>query len=484
VRDRRFFFQQYTLALVKYLKAYGVSHALATPRDPTLSEVANVKLDTENVFWDISDVNLFDKIEYIERDFVTAGTDLTDEPIDFEYGSDIKVANQRTTNWDHKMSRSERAMYQSLMGNSTAPLGKLEAAQITNLFGTDVLAGTTWYQGAAAWESLACATTGNDGKNPPCANSNVAPYAGSGDFHLYTAGAGNDSKGAPLFNRYRGAWEPTIFHRGNSPITIQGFLGNVQAAKVAHPQYTSAYDSTTPVVQVVKALIPHLPAQPGIGFNVPISGTRDKFIQAGNLSYVGNTTTYDVKYQYQTCSLEKLELAQASKACNTASQQNYICEPGKQPAAFKGDTISADSTCKISSAKRPDGQDNYCCDGLQRPQFIPVGTGAGAEYGALIKVLAINSQDYLGDVFMCGDPRTGDVLRMRMYDSAQSALDWFTAHPGTIQACDIVIRYSPFNNYIDEIFSRTFGVSLNISKSFGAGRVADAMVWDPALLAQ
>jgi hypothetical protein len=48
----------------------------------------------------------------------------------------------------------------------------------------------------------------------------------------------------------------------------------------------------------------------------------------------------------------------------------------------------------------------------------------------------------------------------------------------------MVLRYSAFNNYIDKLFTRVYGVTLDISKSFGAGRVDDAMLWDPALLAQ
>src|SRR5262249_35426761 len=153
LRDRRFFFQQYTIALTKYLKAFGLKG-----HNATLSDVANVKLDMENAFWDISDVNQFDKIEYIDRDYV----DATHEPTNFEYGSDIKVGNQRTTQWDRKMSRAERAMYQSMMGNSTLPLGKKDNVRLSNLFGSNVLSGV-WFQpqvlGVPTWTSVECATT-------------------------------------------------------------------------------------------------------------------------------------------------------------------------------------------------------------------------------------------------------------------------------------------------------------------------------------
>jgi hypothetical protein len=455
-RDRRFFFQQYTLALTKYMKAYGAKSAVTPFVEPLPIDVANVNLDMENVFWDISDINQFDKIEYVERDFV----DATHEPTNFEYGSDIKVANQRTTNWDRKMSRAERAMYQSLLGNGTTALGKVDNVRFTNMFGSDIL--------PSLWQSVGCATTGTDPADPTCSASTLGAWDGEGDFH---ATGGLDSHGLPLLADYPGAWGNTIWHRGPSPVTITGYLNNVQAAKVSMPQYTNPYDQTSPVIQVVQALVPHTPAQPGVGVAIPITGTRDKVITAGVLSYVGNTSNYNVKYNFQTCKAEKLDLA---TAC-AAGQQQFICTPGLQPSLTSGDTISNDPGCKKNAATRKDGLDNYCCDGTARPAFIPTNS---------IIVQAIDTSDFLGDVFMCKDPITNDILRVRMYDSAQSVLDWLTAHPAATNACDIVVRYSPFNNYIDKIFARTYGVSLNISKSFGAGRVADAELWDPALLSQ
>src|SRR5262249_2718885 len=135
--------------------------------------------------------------------------------------------------------------------------------------------------------------------------------------------------------------------------------------------------------------------------------------------------------------------------------------------------VKKDETCHKSAKDRVDGNENWCCDGLQRPQFINTDH---------LTIQGIDTSDFLGDIFICRDPRTNDILRARMYDSAQSILDWFTAHPGSVEACDIVVRYSAFNNYIDKIFSRTYGVTVDISKSFGAGRVDDAVLWNPGLL--
>src|SRR5205085_2254921 len=100
VRDRRYFFRLYSLALVKYMKAFGKAYSIA-PSTPA-SWVVNpgglhaTKLDMENIFFEVSDTDSFDKVEYVERDFV----DATHEPTNFEYGTDVKIGNQRTTQWD------------------------------------------------------------------------------------------------------------------------------------------------------------------------------------------------------------------------------------------------------------------------------------------------------------------------------------------------------------------------------------------------
>ncbi len=514
VRDRRFFFQQYSLALVKYLKAYGTASGITPFVEPTQAQVTGVKLDFENVFFDISDLNQFDKIEYIERDFV----DATHEPTNFEYGSDIKVANQRSTKWDRKMSRAERAMYQAFAGKSTAALGKFDHVRLSNMFGSNIL--------TSLWESVNCGTVGTDA----CGASTLGPWDGNGDYHET---GGLDSDGLPLLADYPGAWGNTIFHSGPSQITITGYLNNVQTAKISMPQYTNPYECTvggvpandpapappnticvaatdelrtcaaggapqhdgckkdtgaaadsstyccpkgaarTPV-QMVQALVPHTPQQPGVGISIPLTGTRDKVISTGDLDFEGNTSNYHVKYNFQTCKAEKLDLA---TVC-AKGQQQFVCNPDLTPSinsGANGDTVGPDPGCKKNATARKDGLDNYCCEGTTRPAFIPTNR---------IEIRAIDTSDFLGDVFMCKDPITNDILRVRMYDSAQSVLDWLTKHPGSSNACDIIVRYSPFNNYIDKIFARTYGVTLDISKSFGAGRVDDAELWDPALLSQ
>jgi hypothetical protein len=105
-------------------------------------------------------------------------------------------------------------------------------------------------------------------------------------------------------------------------------------------------------------------------------------------------------------------------------------------------------------------------------------TMAPKEDGSL-QFLAVETSDFLGEVFLCQDPATGDLLGARMYSPVAGILDWFSQHPGTYQACGIIIRYSPYGNYADYITSTTNGVRLNITQGGGFGRVVDVTLFVP-----
>jgi len=96
------------------------------------------------------------------------------------------------------------------------------------------------------------------------------------------------------------------------------------------------------------------------------------------------------------------------------------------------------------------------------------------------KVAAAETTDFLGEYWICQDPDNGDVLRVRMYTSAQTILQWFTDHPSSVAGCDVVFRYGPFGNYLDYITARATGVRLGINPGSGSGRVIDITAYDPA----
>ncbi|MGO8998918.1 MAG: hypothetical protein ACLQVI_36800 [Polyangiaceae bacterium] len=114
-------------------------------------------------------------------------------------------------------------------------------------------------------------------------------------------------------------------------------------------------------------------------------------------------------------------------------------------------------------------------------------TGTNPPYG--VQVEAWETQDFLGQVFLCIDGVTaanripldipGDMLYAGMYTSAETIINWLATHPNAGNACQIIVRYSPYDNYPDFITSLTGGVRLDIEQGAGYGRVVDATVFAP-----
>jgi hypothetical protein len=101
-----------------------------------------------------------------------------------------------------------------------------------------------------------------------------------------------------------------------------------------------------------------------------------------------------------------------------------------------------------------------------------------------ITFLAVETTDFLGDVFLCQapnptNPSQQDLLNVRMYTTVASILDWFEGHPGSYDNCSIIIRYSPYDNYADYITSLINGVRLSITQGGGFGRVVDVTLFVP-----
>jgi hypothetical protein len=133
--------------------------------------------------------------------------------------------------------------------------------------------------------------------------------------------------------------------------------------------------------------------------------------------------------------------------------------------------------------------DTYAID------FSGAGISANVDYDFIVGdsgqqslvIKAIETQDFLGSVFVCAQPneQTGstDLLAVRMYTPSQDILDWFSSHPHGMADCDVVYKYSSFGNYPDFITSRTNGIRLGINPGFGGARVTDVVVFDPNVVA-
>jgi len=62
------------------------------------------------------------------------------------------------------------------------------------------------------------------------------------------------------------------------------------------PVHANTYDLTTPVMETKTFLVPWLPKQPGVGFPIALSGTRDKFISTAVVDMSGLSETANLDY--------------------------------------------------------------------------------------------------------------------------------------------------------------------------------------------
>jgi hypothetical protein len=403
LRDRRFYFRMYVLALLKYLMVAG---------DPSKLDLAQVPVDTNNLFFD-SNGGQYDNAEYIDRRFVSA----TQAPLDFVVDADILNGTLFSYNFDRTLFRDEAAMYAAVTEKKGDPLGKENDLTLTNVFGSAVLAEAyqdhdkrTAYQCASAdWQTAdqyAKVEQDCEGELPPLDPSYVPDPQDKNAPPVLPL----RENGKPILAPYKGAFvdRATAFSLGSTALTIEQTLPDLQAAKVRIETTQDPYDPSSTATTPLHVLVePWAPPQPGVGFLWPINGQQDKLISSGVLDFSGITTSFNVYYQ-----------------------------------AADGTKLAADGTGPVA-------------------------------------VVAVDSEDFLGEVFLCRDPQTGDLLRTRMYGSVQAIVDWIDDHPGVHDACGLVVRYSPYGNFPDYIISTAYGVRVGVTPGGGYGRVNDASMWVP-----
>jgi hypothetical protein len=434
-------------------------------------------------------------------------------------------------------------MYSSMLTDKTKAPGAENNVNITNLFGSVMLGGDADSSIAGTWPAYECAIgAGGDpkgatyacgGSNPPldpdsptqarcgasgggacgagttCVNAtsfekgvigrcapacNFAAYPKTGCAANYQAcinGAGcmdlmmdqnnHQANAKPLLWYYQGAWTRTPFARGHSPITIPAANKhpNLGVAKAVIPNFLAGPYTQSPVFPdttdpqnpacakgyslskngawcnadlnagtdqtspTFSALTPWLEVQPGVGFRIPLDGQRDQQVVSGQLDYTGVLESYIVDYIPWT------DKGKPSCVADGKCNKGFVCDSASHDCVTDDDTV---------------------------------------------RVLAIEGTDFLGEAFTCIDPQTSDILHVRMYDSAQAILDWLAAHPGggvdqnnggtfasAQNACQIIVRRSPYDNFIDSISSKKYGVDLNVSGGQGLGRVSDIVLYDVSL---
>ena len=401
VRDRRFFFKQYVLALLKYLTVAGT---------PAEADLTNVQVDTNNLFFDSEGAGQYEFAEYVDRRFVTA----TQAPMDVTVKADILNGTLFDYDFTRGMYRDETAMYRVMLEKLTDAPGKENDVTLTNLFGSPVLAAaysnhpnkTAYECGSADWHNLAeyqAIATDCEGQLPPLDPTYAPAY-------FVPDGANKDAppsmplreNGKPILTPYKGAFagNATPFTLGTQGMKLLQTFPDLQAAQVEVAHTENPYDPTSKVVETLKVLVePWVPMQPGVGFLWPVNGQQDKLVMAASMDFSGVTTSANVSYK-----------------------------------------LNDDQTMSL---------------------------------------LAVETIDFLGDIFLCQDPVSGDLLRTKMYGSVATLVDWIASHPGSQDACGLIVRYSPYGNFPDYIISTTNGVRVGVTPGGGYGRVNDATLFVP-----
>ncbi len=278
--------------------------------------------------------------------------------------------------------------------------------------------------------------------------------------------------GKPLLEGYCSVWQPNPFSLQTNSITPtnpNGLAAGIQVVKtfpdeqavlLSLPTYPNPYaPDPTANKAPVQVIVPWMPFQEGVGYPVATNGSQDIFVETAQLDFTGQVITPTMDFFPAPLPCQSNSDCAGGLTC-----QGAITEP-----ADAGTPSSPGQCLAVGGA----------------PSNNPA-----PPYGLAIQ--AWETQDFLGEVFLCIDPTTsanrnglvnlnspGDVLSAHMYSSAETIVTWLSTHPNAQNACGIIVRYSVYDNYPDYITSISGGVRLNIEQGAGFGRVVDAITFAP-----
>jgi hypothetical protein len=470
-RDIRFYFKEWSIAMAKYFQSgeslkrgphvncnnsTGKIVCAGPPEAVSTANIDAVKVDTDYL--------IFDSIgggASRSENIYLGSADLNNDPLDMELRFILVGSNWQNTNFYKRLDREERTLFNSLALDETqASWGYLHDPTthnvITNDGGFPVVNANVFLSNVFGSPAVSGIWSGNDSPVPdpnyvnPCdpslkipptpttlADGGAGPAVSEVDAYYCAThvadGTNNCAPGAPvdqagnpilrengkmLMDGYCGIFNPTAFALGSvSPMVLKSTDEITQTAHVLMPNFENPYDTST-TNHPIEVLVPWLPQQEGVGFPVSANGSEDVFVETAQLDFTGQVVTPIFDY-------------------------------------------------------------------------LPVTTTDDAGVSTThIQIEAVETEDFLGDVFLCYDQGSaanralidgapGDILNAHMYTSVETILNWITSHPGAQDACGIIVRYSPFNNYPDYIDAVLNGVRLNIEQGSGFGRVSDATIYVP-----
>jgi hypothetical protein len=98
-----------------------------------------------------------------------------------------------------------------------------------------------------------------------------------------------------------------------------------------------------------------------------------------------------------------------------------------------------------------------------------------------MRLEAVTSDSYMGNIFLCVDPNSGDLLSIEQYESMDVIQNWLNTHPGSRQACGIMTRFSAFGDYPQMLHARNAGIVLDVGLGSGVGRITTIQIYDTSL---
>ena len=442
--NRRFFFQEWILAVIKYLESVPTTG----PETATLSTIDAQTIDPNNLFFDSAGAG-FDNGEYVDR--INVNTD-NQAPTSLQITTNLQTSVINDFQFTRYNFRGEKALYTALTGTPGDKPG-YEDLLLTNILGSSIL--TSAYPTGTV-NGYTCATDTCPGGvcNAACSGT-PAPTDPTSGLPLYAPyfpvwgctsasscpavqpgdGGGPTPYGASIFSiASLGAPEfgSPITVAPVAPASADANLEFEQSAYVTLPIFQNPYDQTSNQTGQISVTLPYYPLGANIGFPITIDGSRDKFYNTYSVDFTGDSFSGNMDYDYVSI---------AGGAPDGGVSQNFV-------------------------------------------------------------VRAMETQNYLGLVFACAEPTPSvanatcnpanvtpnspfacDILGVRMYENASDILNWIAAHPNATNDCQIEIKYSIYGNYADFISSLTNGVRFGLNAEYGGACVTEVTLFDPNVVA-
>ena len=269
--NRRFYFQEWMLALVKYLQTADVPNASIEAIDANPADPDEFYFDPIN--------GSFESANYIFRGNVNSNNQA---PTQLNIATNLQTSVINNYAFSRHNYRGETALYTALKESSTDQLGA-EPLFIQNMVGSLPL---QLLYGAYACAVDASASGCNPSQVPP-----VDPITGKSIYVPYADSFGNSSFTIP------GAGGAP----NNSGMTVDSSSYElIQSALVTVPIFSSPYNiaGQKPKGQI-QELLPYLAGE-GVGFEITIDGSRDKFYPTQNIDFSGATISASVDFEYVT----------------------------------------------------------------------------------------------------------------------------------------------------------------------------------------